>query len=414
MTASDPGLSSVVVTGGFQRYSADLWQRIEGDWQALAQAHAEVPFFMGRDWVGTWLEVFGEVCAPHVLSMRRGGQWVGAGLFCERHERRGPVPVRALYLHTAGEDPSEGVCVEYDELLVHPEAEEAQSVWVAREVGASGVDEVVAGGVTEASLARLARALPSWKLETRWSSDPFVDLRALRSAGTDYRKGVLSRSTRTLVGRSLRAYEEEGPITTEFATDAASAGAMLDELIELHQAAWIGRGRGGAFASERNRAFHARLVARAFGSGSIQLVRVRVGDETIGLLYSFVDRGRVFFYQSGLRYREGNRFRPGLVTHTCAIERCLAEGFDEYHFLAGDETTPRYKTSLSNAERRLAWAVFQRPGWKSELIRGLRRVKWWLERRSAARTADDATGASGDESAIRADGASETKRTGEA
>ena len=104
-------------------------------------------------------------------------------------------------------------------------------------------------------------------------------------------------------------------------------------------------------------------------------MRVSAGGETICLLYSFVDQGRVFFYQSGIRYREENRFRPGLVAHVCAIERCLELGLREYHFLAGDETAPRYKTSLSNAERKLAWARFQRPGVKTTLVRGLRSLK---------------------------------------
>ena len=63
------------------------------------------------------------------------------------------------------------------------------------------------------------------------------------------------------------------------------------------------------------------------------------------------------------------------MAYVCAIERCLELGLREYHFLAGDETAPRYKTSLSNAERKLAWARFQRPGVKTTLVRGLRSLK---------------------------------------
>ena len=79
--------------------------------------------------------------------------------------------------------------------------------------------------------------------------------------------------------------------------------------------------------------------------------------------------------QLGLRYREGPHYRPGLVTHVCAIERCMELGLDEYHFLAGDETTPRYKSSLSTDRRPLAWVRWQRPGPKARAIRGLRALK---------------------------------------
>lgn len=349
------------------------------EWHALAEESAEVPFFMGAAWVESWLEVFGDALAPRMFRVARDGRWLGAALFAERRERRGPVPVRCLHLHTSGETPGEGVCVEYDRVLARTGEEGAVAGALAVQIAASGADEVAAGGLTESALELLRRALPGWAEETMWSADPYVDLAGLRAAGVDYRRGALSRSTRTLVGRSLRAYEELGPLSVELAADVATGQAMLEELVALHQAAWIGRGRGGAFASPRNRAFHARLVERALPGGAIQLVRVRAGGETIGLLYSFVDRGRVFFYQSGLRYRDENRYRPGLVAHVCAIERCMALGLGEYHFLAGDETTPRYKASLSNAERKLAWVQLQRPGLKTALIRGLRSVKRRLE-----------------------------------
>jgi CelD/BcsL family acetyltransferase involved in cellulose biosynthesis len=372
--ATAPPLEAV-----FEPCPASRFRALAPEWQELAEASAEVPFFMGGAWIESWLEVFGEELSPRIFRVARGDRWIGAALFAERRERRGPVPVRCLHLHTSGETPGEGVCVEYDRVLARGGEEAAVADALAARLAASRADEVAAGGLTESALELLRRALPGWHEETMWSADPFVDLAALRAAGGDYRRTALSRSTRTLVGRSLRAYEEVGPLSVEIAADVATGTAMLEELVGLHQAAWLGRGRGGAFASPRNRAFHARLVERALPTGGIQLVRVRAGEETVGLLYSFVDRGRVFFYQSGLRYRDENRFRPGLVAHVCAIERCLALGLDEYHFLAGDETTPRYKASLSNAERKLAWVQLQRPGLKTSLIRGLRGLKRRLE-----------------------------------
>ncbi len=358
-----------------ERCTPEYWQAVKPRWQELAESGAEVPFFMGGSWLETWIEVFADALSPRLFHCERDGAWLGACLLTERRERRGPVPVRCLHLHTAGEAPGEGVCVEYDQVLARVGEEDVVARALAAQLAARAGDEVVAGGLTEPSLDFLRRALPGWIEETMWSTDPFVDFEAVRAAGSDYRRAALSRNSRAQVGRSVRAYEELGGLETEVASDLASAQAMLQELIGLHQAAWVGRGRGGAFASARNRLFHERLVERAFPTGAIQLVRVSAGGETVGLLYSFVDRGRVFFYQSGLRYREENRFRPGLVAHVCAIERCLALGLREYHFLAGDETTPRYKTSLSNAERKLAWAHFQRPGLKTSVIRGLRSLK---------------------------------------
>ncbi|MGB0109168.1 MAG: GNAT family N-acetyltransferase, partial [Terriglobales bacterium] len=96
------------------------------------------------------------------------------------------------------------------------------------------------------------------------------------------------------------------------------------------------------------------------------------GEETIGILYNFVHKGKVSFYQSGLNYTKDKHLKPGLVTHACAIQECLALGFDDYDFLAGDA---RYKRSLAKDSRHLAWVVFARSSLKLALIEFLRAVK---------------------------------------
>jgi len=362
-------------------YSLEAWTEVAPQWQALAESCAPVPLFVGVDWVGTWLEIFGPSLQPRLWTCRSGGELVAACVLVERRESRGPVPVRCVYLNTAGEDPGEDVCAEYNQVLVRPGHEDRAARWLGEQLAGRGADELVATGVHAEGLDLLRRALPGWREEVRWSEDPYVDLAGLRRQGADYRGAALSRNSRAQVNRSLKAYAAEGELRTEIAGDRARRLDLLEELIELHQAAWRDRGHGGAFASERSRLFHRRIVERLGDRGAVQLVRVSAGDETVGVLYSFVDRSRVFFYQSGVRYREGNRFRPGLTAHVCAIEHCLALGLDEYHFLAGDETTPRYKQSLSNGCRELAWASFQRPGIKTSAIQGLKALKRRFETR---------------------------------
>ena len=77
---------------------------------------------MGGSWLETWIEVFGDELSPRMFHCERDGAWLGACLLTERRERRGPVPVRCLHLHTAGEAPGEGVCVEYDQVLARADA----------------------------------------------------------------------------------------------------------------------------------------------------------------------------------------------------------------------------------------------------------------------------------------------------
>jgi CelD/BcsL family acetyltransferase involved in cellulose biosynthesis len=356
----------------------DIWPAFEAEWAELAEA-AAVTHFVENDWVGTWLEVYGDALGTRVWTYRFGDQLRAACLLTERREWRGPIPLRCLFLNTAGEDPGEGVCAEYNQVLCRPGHEEES----ARELGAvirmSGVDELVAHGLTPRSLELLRRALPGWEQDLRWSEDPYVDLAQLRVNGSDYRRTALSSNSRGQVNRTLNAYAKLGEVRTEIATTWERAHAMLDELIALHQTTWRDRSETGAFASPRYRRFHKDLVSRLSSRNGVQLLRVTAGGTPVGVLYNLISAGRVFFYQSGLNYRSESKYRPGLATHVCAIERCLELGFSEYHFLAGEVTPPRYKKSLATHDRALVWVRLRRPGLKTRFIDQLRTVKRKLQ-----------------------------------
>jgi len=199
----------------------------------------------------------------------------------------------------------------------------------------------------------------------------YVNLARLRQSKTPY-EDSLSANTRRQLRRSLEIYGQQGAVRTEVAPDACTAQRMFDELIELHQRRWTGRGQPGAFASPRRVEFFRALIGRAFPAGAIQMLRVAVGQSTIGVLFNFVQKGKVYFFQSGFNYSQERRLKPGFVTHACAIRHCLEQGFDEYDFLAGDA---RYKRSLAKDQRPLAWMVFARPRLKLALIARLRAVK---------------------------------------
>lgn len=354
-------------------YTPRAWKELEPEWEVLAKA-ASVSHFISSDWVATWLEVYGRGLGSELWTYRSGGALRGACLLTSRRERRGPVPVDTLYLNTAGAE-SGGIRVEYNQLLSDPNRDEGAARAFAEAVIASAADELIVEGLTAEEFEHLKSFLPSWKEDVMWSEDPFVNLERLRGEGAEYRRSALSKNSRGQVNRTLNAYAKLGEVRTEIANTTLRAVEMLHELSSHHQATWLERSGPGAFASDQFRVFHQALIERAFGRGAIQMLRVTAAEELIGVLYNFLDRGRVFFYQSGLKYRDDNRFRPGLAAHVVAIERCMELGLAEYHFLAGDELTPRYKRSLSTDVQKLAWATLRRPGLKTWTIDRLRSLK---------------------------------------
>jgi CelD/BcsL family acetyltransferase involved in cellulose biosynthesis len=140
----------------------------------------------------------------------------------------------------------------------------------------------------------------------------------------------------------------------------------------MHQSRWTNRGEEGAFAPGRRLEFHRALIRHAYAKGSIHLLRVSAGGQTIGILYNFVQDGTIYFFQSGFNYCGDRRLKPGLATHACAIQYCLDNGFSKYDFLVGDA---RYKRSLAKHSAPLAWVVFPRPTSKTIVIDSLRFLK---------------------------------------
>src|SRR6185503_16906248 len=98
------------------------WPRWSATWAELAQVTApRAGFFLGPHWIETWIQIFGPQLQPRILVFHRDGGAAGICLIVSRRERRGPVPVRRLYLNAAGEDEADETCLEYNRLLCRPD-----------------------------------------------------------------------------------------------------------------------------------------------------------------------------------------------------------------------------------------------------------------------------------------------------
>jgi CelD/BcsL family acetyltransferase involved in cellulose biosynthesis len=254
---------------------------------------------------------------------------------------------RSTGLNETGDSAQDAVFIEHNGLLVRRGYEAALGPALAHAVRMAG--PVVLSGVDDATLAAARGA--GW-LELRQSRfAPRVDLPA---TGGDF-LATLSANSRAQIRRSMRLFGADLRLVR--AESLQEAQGFFAEMVDVHQAAWQLRGRPGAFADAGMRRFHAALIDRAFPRGEVDLLRVAAGAHHVGTLYAFVRDGRVMIYQSGFRYGDDKREKPGLVCHALAIGFYAQRGFRVYDFLAGGD---RYKTSLAKVGEALHWAVLHR------------------------------------------------------
>ena len=344
----------------FQLAPWNGFERLKADWREL-EARGEPPFFLTWDWIGCWLAE--ARLEPSVLRGTDEGRTVLLGLLLpSRRSEMIAWSTHGLRLHTTGDEAQDVITIEYNGFLV-------DRGWAGRAEG-----EAVAfllGGVTmggnhrrdelhlrgasaedEAFVPASARCqIVSRKPSYR------IDLDTVRNSGRGY-LAHLGNNTRQQIRRSIRLYEQRGPLEARAASDLAEARDYLYGLKELHQRYWTARNDAGGFGHPFFEAFVRRLMEECLPRGTIELVRISCGETAIGYVYNFIARGHVYYYLAGFRYEPDPKLKPGLVSHYLCVERHLGLGSAVYDFMAGEA---RYKANMGEPGPDMLYLIAQRP-----------------------------------------------------
>lgn len=338
-------------------------------WQEI-QSRVTCSFFLSWGWVSVWLDNIPESARVDFVVVRREGEpcccfFLGV----KRSLHHWLFYKTRAYFNETGDDEIDDLTIEYNRVL----GEMGEEDW--RELLShplfSDLEEIYFSNVTPEVYEQIdvGRRFRVKSMEQKPCY--FVDLASLRVNGGSYLQS-LSSNKRAQIRKSLSYYEEGGPLSVREASSADEALEFLDKLMELHQAQWEARGMPGAFVGGRFTRFHRQLIEERFDAGELQLLRIGSSKRSIGYLYNFVYRNRVYYYQSGFRYETANIARPGIVCHHVAIEYNLSRGKDVYNFLAGET---QYKRSLSTHNDWLYNVITVRDNLQWKLERQLRRLK---------------------------------------
>ncbi|MDJ0710565.1 MAG: GNAT family N-acetyltransferase [Woeseiaceae bacterium] len=347
---------------------ARLWQDLE--------SRAEGPFFLSWDWIGSWLSALPQHIVPSLLCVSTGDRTVGLGILTRTDQRRhGVIHSQVLSLNQSGDAELDGIAIEHNDILVEHGLEAdvtaAALAWLAREY--RRWDEFNVSWATTEVASRMTAARGPMPAPRAVDERPYfiVGLDEVRRSGGDY-LATLSRNTRYQIRRAMKRYAEAGPVELSRAASIDEALEMLEQLRSLHEEHWKKRGEPGAFHDEFRQSFHRQLVSSCFASGGVDLLRVSAGGEPFGYLYNFFHRGVVYNYQSGFRYTDDAKLKPGLVSHAVAIQDYLDRDVVAYDFLMGRH---RYKQSLANRTGAMARLIFQQPRLRFRLENLMRDIK---------------------------------------
>lgn len=334
-------------------------QDLRALWLDLEQ-RAAPSFYTSWSWIGAWLESLPAGQRLHLWSARVAGEVVALGVLARRWRKRGHLPVcEAWYLNATGDFAQDILWIEHNDILIDRRyGDDVRKAMVAHwEKTSGGASELRLPGLPAAGWP--ATVIGGLERVADVQSSCCVALAPVREKNLDFTP-LVSGHARRFIRRSFKEYQTLGPVTVDVATTVEDAHAYFDRLAALSQSRWIAKGKTGVFASEFFLDFHRKLIARSLSSGEVQLLRVRAGDKDVGLLYSFIRGGRVYVYQSGFDYTLlAKHGRPGLTTHTLAIQFNAGLGHDMYDLMAGGES--QYKSTLSTVPETLTWLTLRKP-----------------------------------------------------
>jgi Acetyltransferase (GNAT) domain len=354
-------------------------------WEPLYRAACNRSLFLSRSWMETWLETYGGHFEATWLQWTWRGMTVGGCLVLANASRIGIFRVRTLFLNTTGVTPDRSPLAEFNDILCVAGFEDAIIADAAALLSNLRWDRFAASGYTDGGIiARVVLRLSSSEPEIEKKAAPYIRFHDLAAGPFD---GGLTANTRGQIRRCRRIYEQTyGPVLATRAGTLTEALAYFEEMAEMHNARWRQKGVLGSFSNPLALTFHRSLISRLWSSDAVDMVCVKAGERKLGFLYSFIEAGKVYFFQSGFAYEQNQKLKPGLLTHLLVIENYRERGMKEYDFLAGDA---QYKRSLAKQHRLMNWSTVYRDknGLATLLLLGKRGKA--LLRRLKEKIADD-------------------------
>lgn len=344
---------------------------LERLWLSL-ESKADSSFFISWGWIGTWVMSLPDQYRPRLLRVTQGENLIGLALLVDHQYRRHHfIPVTETHLNETGSPYYDSLTIEYNDILWDRSvASDTKHATMVRIINLHTREEFHAAGVAPDSYwtYKLPEKIHFSVISKECNG---VDLEEVRANG-DYLR-LISANTRSKIRKAFSAVQQIAEVRVTAASDVQTAETMYGSLVQLHQQTWLSRGKPGAFANRYVYDFHLQLIRNRLVCGEIQLLSVHCGEKLMGVLYNFIYRGRVYNYQSGIDYTGGNdRFKPGLLIHSLAIDLCAKAGFAYYDLMAGDT---QYKRSLGTRSNHLNWLIFQKPKLKFRLENQLRQWK---------------------------------------
>ena len=160
-------------------------------------------------------------------------------------------------------------------------------------------------------------------------------------------KQKLGKNLRYNLGRYKRKLEKAHPKAVSYQTVKTEnkLAHVMPKLYQLHHLIQdSNKKQKGTLGNRDIEGFNNEISKHALLSGNLRLYSLSVEDTIIAVLYCFLYKDKILFYQSGYD-SEWKKYSPGRLLMAYAIENSISEKVREFDFLRGNE---EYKKSWTS------------------------------------------------------------------
>ena len=346
---------------------------LNAQWQALASVDDEATPFNTYDWLSLWWKHYRQPdYALHIVLFSENGKLVAiAPLYLLTIARVMLIQQRELRWVGSGGDTSP----DYLNIICIPEHRPRVAEHFARYLAQQSVaDRINLTDIAKPSILyeHLNTTLSSCKGLLFAGVTNTILNNDLPTTWDEYRM-ALTRKRRKQINHRRNRLDKAGDWSLNICTSQEQQQHAVTALEELHRQRWISKGETGGFLTDAYIEFHRDVIKRFSEHDQLWLATLVLNGKTIGVLYIFLWRGTLFFFQSGFS-PEHDSLSPGHVLFTYVISEAIKRGIGHIDLLKGNYI---YKTVYAKQKQVTSGLIFERPGIGCMLSRSKQLIKSW-------------------------------------
>ncbi|MBX7207585.1 MAG: GNAT family N-acetyltransferase [Verrucomicrobiaceae bacterium] len=362
--ATSPSASGGSIKIRRVRDDAD-WAALGAHWDELLHDSEADAVFLCRDWIDTWLKVYGSGGERVILVAEdETGALLGiAPMMLDRGAGRLGRWVRRLLLVGQKADTAS----EYLDWIIRRGREQDVGDALARHVTTAMAHEwdvlcFDAMLSTSATIETLRRHFDGGLSVKPLTNAPYVTLAATWDGFLEQKRAKFR--------QRLNKFHREHRVRVLLGGHDIGVDEGMAVIRRLNEQRWGDARR--SFLSERYRRFHDEVAARLHERGRLLLIFLEVDGTIIAGRYDFAYGGKGWSFQGGW-LPEWEKLSAGKLMLAEIMRWCIEHGLREYDFLGG---AAAYKTDWSNGERTLVTLDAANPrSTRGKLWRLLREAK---------------------------------------